>query len=254
MRLFGGDVEWASVFDGFEEKEILKGRQKKVKLQGAGMLVVLYPSPASLPKWEALNVGDAVRFRATVEGIAGMDYGSSPRPVIECGCSTYRPRKPCLFHDGFRSRELQGNRIPLTRVHRNMGKTILLLTTLAFAAFAQDKPRVFITDSDSWEASGGFGGGRANGVGAGAGGGSGGARPQTAEIMKTFGERCSRVTVTINRDKADYIVILQHEGGKELFRRDNKLAVFDKGGDMILSNNTRTLGNAVKAACDAIRN
>jgi hypothetical protein len=132
-----------------------------------------------------------------------------------------------------------------------MGKTIFLLSILALSAFAQDKPRVFITDSDSWEASGGFAGGRANGVG---GGNSGGARPQTAEIMKTFGERCSRVTVTINRDKADYIVILQHEGGKELFRRDNKLAVFDKDGDMILSNSTRTLGNAVKAACDAIRN
>lgn len=135
-----------------------------------------------------------------------------------------------------------------------MGKKLLILSALTLSAFAQDKPRVFITDSDSWEASGGFAGGRANGVGGVGGGNSGGARPQTAEIMKTFGERCSRVTVTINRDKADYIVILQHEGGKELFRRDNKLAVFNKEGDMILSNSTRTLGNAVKEACEAIRN
>jgi hypothetical protein len=124
---------------------------------------------------------------------------------------------------------------------------------MALSAFAQDKPRVFVTDSDSWEASGGFAGGRANGVGGVGGSGSGGARPQTAEIMKTFGERCPSTTVTINRERADYIVILQHEGGKELFRKDNKLAVFNKDGDMILSNSTRTLGNAVKEACDVMQ-
>ena len=130
---------------------------------------------------------------------------------------------------------------------------MFLLSLLATCAFAQDKPRVYITDSDSWEASGGFAGAGAAGAGGIAGGGSGGARPQTAEIMKTFGDRCQRVTVTINRDRADYIVILQHEGGKDLFRKDNKLAVFDKEGDMILSNSTRSLGNAVKEACEAMR-
>jgi hypothetical protein len=99
-----------------------------------------------------------------------------------------------------------------------MGKLIFLLSAVTLSTFAQDKPRVFITDSDSWEASGGFAGGGANGVVGGGGSGSGGARPQTAEIMKTFGERCPRVIVTINRERADYIVILEHEGGKELFR------------------------------------
>ncbi len=52
----------------------------------------------------------------------------------------------------------------------------------------QDKPRIFITDSQSWEvagASGGTGGTYAGSM-------SGGARPQTAEIVKTFGERCPR--------------------------------------------------------------
>lgn len=128
-------------------------------------------------------------------------------------------------------------------------RTLLVLgMALSFSAFGQDKPRVFITDSDSWEASGGFGGGN----GAVGGGGSGGARPQTAEIMKTFGERCPEVTVTINRERADYIVILQHEGGKEVFRKDNKFALFDKEGDMIEAASTRKLGNAVKNACSRI--
>jgi ABC-type phosphate transport system substrate-binding protein len=130
-----------------------------------------------------------------------------------------------------------------------MRNTFLLMLGLALSAAAQDKPRVFVTDSDSWQASGGFGGAGGT-VG---GGGSGGARPQTAEIMKTFGSKCPGVTVTINRDRADYIVILEHEGGKELFQKDNKLAVFDKEGDMILSNSTRKLGNAVKEACEVMR-
>jgi len=54
-----------------------------------------------------------------------------------------------------------------------------------------EKARVFITDSQSWSiaaqsggAGGAFGGSMA-----------GGARPQTAEIIKTFGERCPQVLV-----------------------------------------------------------
>jgi hypothetical protein len=80
---------------------------------------------------------------------------------------------------------------------------------------------------------------------------SGGARPQTAEIMKTFGERCP-VIVTNNRDRADFVVMLDHEGGKGWARKDNKVVVFNKAGDMIYSCSTRSLGNGVKDACQAI--
>ena len=71
--------------------------------------------------------------------------------------------------------------------------------SFALSASAQDasqtaKPadhaRVFITDSQSWEVHGG-GGGNWAGFGEAS---SGGARPQTAEIIKTFGERCSDVS------------------------------------------------------------
>lgn len=123
---------------------------------------------------------------------------------------------------------------------------IALLTLLASAG---EKPRVFITDSKSWEISGGFGAG--GGVATGAV--RGGAKPQTAEIMKTFGERCPEVVVTMKQERADYIILLDHEGGKALARKDNKVAVFNRGGDMIYSGSTRTLGNAVKDACTAIR-
>jgi len=113
---------------------------------------------------------------------------------------------------------------------------------------AAEKPRVFISDSKSWEISGGVGGTQ-DGFG---GASKGGARPQTAEIIKTFGERCPTVIVNNKQEKADYVVLLDHEGGKELISHDNKVVVFNKDGDSIVSRSTRILGNAVKDACAAI--
>jgi hypothetical protein len=116
------------------------------------------------------------------------------------------------------------------------------------SGFAGDSPRIFVTDSKSWEISGGAGG-SADALGAGV---KGGARPQTAEIIKTFGERCPSVIVNNKQEKADYVVLLDHEGGKSLISRDNKVVIFNKDGDAIMSNSTRSLGNAVQNACAAI--
>ena len=123
----------------------------------------------------------------------------------------------------------------------------LILVSATFSV-AGNGPRVFVTDSKSWEISGGTGG-TADGFG---GAAKGGARPQTAEIIKTFNERCPLVTVNSRQEKADYVILLDHEGGKELVSRDNKVVVFNHEGDAILSRSTRTLGNAVKDACGAI--
>ena len=132
-----------------------------------------------------------------------------------------------------------------------MRRTFFVVVTLSILntlAFAQTKPRVFITDSHSWEVraatagvDGTFGGS-----------GSGGARPQTAEIVKTFGERCQSVIVNNKREKADYVIVLDHEGGKGGVFRDNKIAIFNPDGDSIFSRSTRSLGNAVKDSCAAI--
>jgi hypothetical protein len=114
--------------------------------------------------------------------------------------------------------------------------------------FAQEKARVFVTDSKSWEISG-----HSGGSGAGFGGEThGGARPQTAEIIKTFGEKCKDVTVTMKQEKANYVVVLEHEGGKSWIRKDNKVAVFDQDGDSIVSHSTMSLGGSVDDACKAI--
>jgi PEGA domain len=138
----------------------------------------------------------------------------------------------------------------------------LLLAFFLFtcAAFAQstgemvkvpsEKARIFITDSQSWELGGG-GGGSSAGFG---GAGGGGARPQTAEIIKTFSERCPDVTPNDIKAKADYIVILDHEGGKSSFLHRNKVAVFTRvTGDSIVSKSTYSLGASVQEACNAIR-
>ena len=110
------------------------------------------------------------------------------------------------------------------------------------------KIRVFVTDSQSWEVHGGWGASN----GSGGGSESGGARPQTAEVIKTFSERCPEVIVTNKQDLANYAVTLDHEGGKGALRKDNKVAVFRRDGDAILSKSTRELGNSVKEACSAI--
>jgi hypothetical protein len=123
----------------------------------------------------------------------------------------------------------------------------VVLATAALAS-AAEKPRVFITDSKSWEVSSG-GGGTADGFGT---AGSGGARPQTAEIIKTFNERCPNAIVNNRQDKADYIILLDHEGGKSPISRDNKIVVFNKDGDSIMSASMRSLGNAVQGACSAM--
>jgi hypothetical protein len=129
-------------------------------------------------------------------------------------------------------------------------KSIVMCTILVCSVVLQaaENPRVYVEDSQSWEvkSSVGLSDGNLGGTG------SGGARPQTAEIIKTFRERCRNVTINNRKEKADYVVLLQHEGGKDLILRDNKVVVFNRDGDSILSHSTRTLGNAVNDTCTAI--
>jgi hypothetical protein len=117
------------------------------------------------------------------------------------------------------------------------------------APAAADKARVFITDSQSWEV-GGHSGGSSAGFGSEV---HGGARPQTAEVVKTFGERCPQVVTNNIQANADYVVVLDHEGGKGLLRHKNKVAVFNRvNGDSVVSKSTLSLGGSVQTACEAI--
>jgi hypothetical protein len=122
-------------------------------------------------------------------------------------------------------------------------------TMSTVSAASQEKPRVFITDSESWETRGSGGGSNGN-WGAEM---HGGARPQTAEIIKTFGERCPQVMINNKQSIADYIVVLDHEGGKGVLRHRNKVAVFEElSGDVVMSHSTLSLGGSVQDACEEI--
>ena len=142
-------------------------------------------------------------------------------------------------------------------VSGSIGATTPLITPIVNPAPEQTSnpaqtARIFVTDSNSWEMSGGFAAGSSRSGGGGSGGFSGGARPQTVEVIKTFGERCPSATITMNKAQAQFIVLFDHEGGKGYVRRDNKIAVFKASGDLLFSHSTRSLGNAVKDVCDAI--
>jgi hypothetical protein len=120
---------------------------------------------------------------------------------------------------------------------------------------SSDLPRVYIEATDSWEVEGDpiFGTTDKKGRTVTSGGGvRGGANPRTAETMKRFAQQCKNVIVTINKDKADFIVLLEHEGGKDLLNKDNKLAVFDREGDLVASGAFSRPRKAVDVACEAI--
>jgi hypothetical protein len=121
---------------------------------------------------------------------------------------------------------------------------------ISWGAAGAEKPRVFITESQALQLSGGAAAGDAKGsllV-------TGGTSPQNVEVMKSFTQLCPGVVVTANREKADYVVRLDHEDSNPttLFVKGNKVAVFNKDRDLVYSGSTRLLGNAVKAACAAI--
>lgn len=123
------------------------------------------------------------------------------------------------------------------------------------------KPHVYVTNSQSWSVVGWAAShgsistdaaGRVSGSSNGFSVTRGGARPQTAEIIKTLNRRCPEVIVTDIQGKADYALLLDHEGGKGLLRHKDKVAVFNKSGDDIFSGSTLSLGGSVEGACKAI--
>ena len=115
---------------------------------------------------------------------------------------------------------------------------------------AAEKPRVFITESTAVQVSGDAAVADVKGSLA----LTGGTSPQNVEVIKTFAQRCPAVVVTANREKADYLIRLDHEAINPTtpFTHGNKVAVFDGSEDLIYSNSSRLLGSAVKGACTAI--
>ena len=127
--------------------------------------------------------------------------------------------------------------------------------SVAAQSSKDNRPRVYIEETDSWEV-------ESDGIWSsvdkkgrttiGGGGSRGGAKPRTAETMKRFSQQCTDVVVTMYKEKADFIVLMEHEGGKDLFNKDNKLAVFNRDGELISSGSFSRPKKAVETACTAI--
>jgi hypothetical protein len=119
-----------------------------------------------------------------------------------------------------------------------MGMKVVLSLLAAFT-MAAEPTRVFITDSDAWEFYL-F---------------AGGSKPQKVEIIKTFTKKkeCRGLTITADPARAHFVITLDRLGGAGLVRRDNKVAVFNADKDLVYAGATRSLGNAVKDACNAIQ-
>lgn len=130
------------------------------------------------------------------------------------------------------------------------GSALLVSGILLASAASAQKARIFITETTAAQASGNAALGDAKGSLA----FTGGTSPQNVEAMKAFARYCPAVVVTANREKADYIVELDHDpiNPTTPFVHGNKVAVFDKNEDLIYSNSTRILSNAVKGACAAV--
>ena len=86
--------------------------------------------------------------------------------------------------------------------------TIALIAVLvAVSSSANDKPRVFISNSESWFAAGGF----AVSNGSGGGGFVAGSSSQTGEVIADFAQLCPSVMVTNDKDNASLIVAAGQE-------------------------------------------
>jgi len=199
-------------------------------------------------KWMCRNLADSGGFTYQGETISGTQ---ACRPIPQAAPAA----SVALVAPAIPTQEAGVVTVPV-RVSAPVAATPQPAPALAAApaAVSDGKTRVFVTDSQSWETRGGSSaGGNRNGWG-GSSWMAGGARPQTAEIVKTLNERCPQLTVTNNLEKADFVLTLDHEGGKGLLAHRNKVAVFNRDGDDVFSASTRELGNSVKDACAAMLN
>ena len=119
----------------------------------------------------------------------------------------------------------------------------IVLALIACVAKATEKPRVLVTESPQFHATG-----KDDGASLLA---TGGMSPQSVEVMKQLRQRCPGVIITADPEKADYTLRLDHEPPTPttLFVHGNKIAVFNKNQDLIFGDSTRLLRTAVDKAC-----
>ena len=116
------------------------------------------------------------------------------------------------------------------------------------------KPRVYLSDTQSWTASGGFA--RSSSIPEGKL--YGGYDPELADIYQGFTSDCPAVIVTQEKSKANYAVLFDKGTSKKGLTglgglvKVNKVTVVSPGGETVFSQAAHSADAVVKQTCDAI--
>jgi hypothetical protein len=117
------------------------------------------------------------------------------------------------------------------------------------------KPRVYITDTETWAEIGGFGNPSSS---FGESGYAPGYNPDMVNIYQDFTSDCSVVAVTQEKSKADFAVLFDKGTSKKGFTgfgglvKVNKVTVVTRSGETLVSQALHSEDATVKLACDAI--
>jgi hypothetical protein len=116
------------------------------------------------------------------------------------------------------------------------------------------KPRVYLSDTQSWTASGGFG--RSSSIAEGKL--YGGYDPDLADIYQSFTSDCPAVAVTQEKSKANYAVLFDKGTSKKGLTglgglvKVNKVTILSPNGETVFSQAAHSADAVVKQTCDAI--
>jgi hypothetical protein len=116
------------------------------------------------------------------------------------------------------------------------------------------KPRVYVSDTQSWTASGGFS--RSSKVAE--GNLYGGYDPEMADIYQDFTSDCPAVIVTQEKSKANYAVLFDKGTSKKGLTglgglvKVNKVTVLSRSGESVFSQAAHSADTVVRLACEAI--
>jgi hypothetical protein len=116
------------------------------------------------------------------------------------------------------------------------------------------KPRIYVSDTQSWAASGGFA--RSSSVAE--GNLYGGYDPQLVDIYQDFTSDCPAVVVTQHKSDADYAVLFDKGSSKKGIAglggliKVNKVTVLSRSGETVFSTSPHSADSAVRDTCAAI--
>jgi len=123
------------------------------------------------------------------------------------------------------------------------GLFAIVLTTSTLLTAADKKPAIFVADRNSAQITSTGDTTQVSGEGSG--------NAMTAATIKDLNRTCPEADVTLNRQSADYVLIVGDTHGFPL-EKDKQAVLANANGKVIFSGSARLLESAVKDACGAM--